>query len=81
MNDITCLKRFLQERYPNIQAYDTESARGVKIFKVYDRHGIVVNHIPEYKYIEIFGLTKYEFEDLIDKKGNLKTFEFKRRKK
>lgn len=81
MGDIIRLKRFLQKNHPNIQAYDYESPRGMKIYRVYDREGIIVNYIPDYEYIEIFGLTKDEFEDLIDEEGKLKTFEFRRRRK
>lgn len=81
MGDIIRLKRFLQKNYPNIQAYNYEGSRKRKIFKVYDREGIIVNLIPEYQYIEIFGLLDEEFEDLIDEEGKLKTFEFRRRRK
>lgn len=41
---------------------------------VYNEDGIMVDYCYDYEYIEIFGLTDVEFEDLIDNKGHLKTF-------
>ncbi len=45
---------------------------------VYDEDNIQVDYCPNYEYIEIFGLTDEEFEELLDKDSflgeNLKTF-------
>lgn len=80
MNDIKCLKIFLQERYPNIKAYCEPISEGRYSVKVYDRHGIEVDYVPILEYVEIFGLTNCEFRELVDENGFLKTFEIKRRK-
>ena len=74
MNKINKLKRFLQENYPNIQAFDTRNIVGDSMETVYDEDGIIVDYCPDYEYIEIFGLTDVEFEDLIDNYGRLKKF-------
>ncbi len=78
-NKIKKLKKFLQENYPNMQAYNTKNIAGDYMENVYDEDNIKVDYYPEYGYIEIFGLTNDEFEDLLDKDsytGNhhLKTF-------
>lgn len=74
MNKIDKLKRFLQENYPNEQAFNTRNIAGDNMERVYDEDEIIVDYCYYYSYIEIFGLTDEEFEDLIDKYGNLKTF-------
>lgn len=80
MNDIRKLKKFLQKKYPNIQAFNTRNITGDFLLKVYDRDGIIVDYAPNYDYIEIFGLTNDEFNELTEN-GHLKTFVFKERKK
>ncbi len=74
MSKIDKLKRFLQENYPNEQAFNTRSIAGDSMERVYDEDEIIVDYCYYYSYIEIFGLTDEEFEDLIDKYGHLKTF-------
>lgn len=73
------LKRFLQENYPNIQAFNTRNICGDYMVTVYNEDGIAVDYAPEYEYIEIFGLTEKEFNDLLNPKTRftyLKTFKF-----
>lgn len=48
---------------------------------VYDEDGIIVDYCYDYSYIEIFGLTDKEFENLIDNTGHLKTFNVEDRRK
>ena len=74
MNKIDKLKRFLQENCPNEQAFNTRNIVGDSMVTVYDEDEIIVDYCYCYSYIEIFGLTDEEFEDLIDKSGYLKTF-------
>ena len=78
MNKIDKLKKFLQENYPNIQAFNTRNIIGDYMENVYDEDNIQVDYAPEYGYIEIFGLTDEEFEELLDKNSflgeSLKTF-------
>lgn len=74
MNKIDKLKIFLQENYPNEQAFNTKNIVGDSMVTVYNEDEIIVDYCYYYSYIEIFGLTDEEFEDLIDKYGHLKTF-------
>lgn len=74
MNKIDKLKKFLQENYPNGQAFNTKNIVGDSMVTVYNEDEIIVDYCYYYSYIEIFGLTDEEFEDLIDKYGCLKTF-------
>lgn len=74
MNKINKLKKFLQEEYPDIQAFNTRNIAGDSLYTVYEEDGITVDYCPYYEYIEIFGLTSKEFESLIDDYGILKTF-------
>ena len=63
------LKKFLQEEYPNIQAFNTRNIAGDSLYTVYEEDGITVKYCYYYEYIEIFGLTNKEFEDLVDELG------------
>lgn len=74
MNKIDKLKIFLQENYPNEQAFNTRNTVGDSMAIVYNEDGIIVDYCYEYEYIEIFGLTDVEFENLIDDYGMLKNF-------
>lgn len=74
MSKIDKLKRFLQEKYPNEQAFNTRNVAGDSMETIYDEDGITVDYCYYYSYIEIFGLTDEEFEDLIDEYGYLKNF-------
>jgi hypothetical protein len=74
MDKIDKLKIFLQENYPNEQAFNTRNLIGDNMRTVYDEDGIIVDYCYEYEYIEIFGLTDVEFENLIDDYGMLKNF-------
>lgn len=71
------LKRFLQENYPNKQAFNTANWTGDAMNIVYNKDGIQVFYCEDYDYIEIFGINPYEFKDLIDKENRfsmLRTF-------
>lgn len=77
MEKIKKLKKFLQENYPNYQAFNTRNIYGDPMEEVYNEDGIIVDYCSSYGYVEIFGLTDEEFWDLIDDSGfsYLKTFE------
>lgn len=81
MNKIQDLKNFLQKNYPNIQAFNTKNIAGDSMECVYNKNGIVVDYCYYWNYIEIFGLTEKQFENLLDENSslgtNLKTFEIK----
>ena len=74
MNKIDKLKIFLQENYPNEQAFNTRNTAYDSMETVYNEDGIMVDYCYYYEYIEIFGLTDVEFEDLTDDYGMLKNF-------
>ena len=75
MERINKLKKFLQENYPNFQAFNSRGADYTE--RVYNEDGIIVDYCSSYGYVEIFGLTNEEFYNLIDDSGfsHLKTFE------
>lgn len=73
MDRISKLKKFLQENCPNMQAFNTRNLVGDIMDTIYEKDGIVVDICYYYNYIEIFGLTDEEFEDLIED-YHLKTF-------
>lgn len=79
MNKIDKLKKFLQENYPNEQAFNTKNVLGDSMRTVYNEDGIIVDYCYDYVYIEIFGLTDKEFENLIDNTRHLKTFNVEER--
>ena len=78
MNKIEKLKKFLQENYPNIQAFNSNNVSGDFMINVYDEDEIEVDYCDDWEYIEIFGLTDKEFDKLLDNKSflrsHLKTF-------
>lgn len=74
MNRIKKLKKFLQKNYPGIQAFNTRNIMGDYTVNVYNEDNIKVDYAPNYEYIEIFGLTGTEFDNLINKYGFLKKF-------
>lgn len=79
MNKLSKLKIFLQNNFPNIQAFNTRNLLDDPVVTVYDEDGITVDYCQKYDYIEIFGLTQSQFESLLDENSflgdNLKTFD------
>ena len=80
MNKIDKLKKFLQENYSNELAFNTRNTAEDSMKTVYDEDGITVDWCYYYEYIEIFGLTEEEFEDLVDEENQLKPFDIKSEK-
>ena len=70
------LKVFLQENFPNGQAFETRNIAGDEMETVYKEDGITVDYCRCYGYLEIFGLTSKEYNSLIKRNSlhNLKTF-------
>ena len=71
MNKLNKLKEFLENNYPNIQAFNTRNLVGDDMITVYDEDGITVDYCEEWDYIEIFGLTNEEFRSLLDEESYL----------
>lgn len=62
------LIEFLKDRFPNgIQMFDTRNIVGDSMVTIYDEDGITVDYCHDYSYIEIFGLTDEEFEEVVEK--------------
>lgn len=70
------LKIFLQNNYPNCQAFDCENTAGDEMNLVYEDGDIEVWYCEYWDYLEIFGLTDKEYDGLIQKgtMSHLKTF-------
>lgn len=67
MNKIDKLKKFLNEEFKEkIQAFNTRNIIGDPMCTIYDEDGITVDMCYEWSYIEIFGLTQQQFEDLLE---------------
>ena len=67
MNKIDKLKKFLNEEFKEkIQAFNSRNLVGDQMYTIYDEDGITVDMCYEWSYIEIFGLTQQQFEDLLE---------------
>lgn len=63
------LKKFLKEVFKNrIQAFTTKNLVGDYMETIYNKDEIQVDYAPGYGYIEIFGLTDEEYEELEEEK-------------
>ena len=67
MKRIKKLKKFLKKHYPNMQIFFTKNIFGDEMQTVYEDDGIRVDYCDDWEYIEIFGLTEKEKEDLFKK--------------
>lgn len=56
---------FLKDKYPNgAEMYNTRNLVGDILFTIYSKDGITVDECPKWEYIEIFGLTENEFDEV-----------------
>lgn len=56
---------FLKEKYPyGEQAFFSRNTAEDTMFTVYEKDGIQIDYCPHWDYIEIFGLTRDEQEEL-----------------
>lgn len=70
-NKLNKLIEFLKDRFSDgVQAFDTRNIAGDSMVTIYYDGEVVVDYCPYYEYIEIFGLTKEQFE-IVCKKANL----------
>lgn len=64
-NRLIKLKKFLKEKFKEkIQAFDTRNIAGDSMGTIYNEDGITVDYCHYYGYIEIFGLTDEEYQEL-----------------
>lgn len=66
MNDrINRFKMFLHnEGYEGMQAFNTRNTAGDAMYCDYDKDGITMDVCYQYEYVEIFGLTKEEWNEI-----------------
>lgn len=68
-NRLIKLKKFLKEKFKEkIQAFDTRNTVGDSMETIYNEDGITVDYCHYYGYIEIFGLTDEEYQELVKEK-------------
>lgn len=60
------LRKFLEEEFKGVQAFNTRNTVGDRMVTVYDDDGIIVDYCPGWLYIEIFGITEEEYQSLSD---------------
>lgn len=61
------LREFLiEDGYKGMQTFNTRNIAGDYMETVYCEDGITVDECPSWHYLEIFGLTKEEYESLSD---------------
>ena len=59
------VKKFLKKKFPKrIQMFNNLNVFNDKMHNIYDEGRIIVDYCETYNYIEVFGLTKDEFETL-----------------
>ena len=65
MDKIEKLIVFLREKYPNTQSFDCRNTAGDSLRTVYSEDGVMVDYCDYWDYIEIFGLTEEEYENVV----------------
>lgn len=64
-NRLIKLKNFLKEAFEDsIQSFATKNIVRDFMVTIYDKDEIQVDYAPKYGYIEIFGLTDEEYQEL-----------------
>lgn len=64
-NRLIKLKKFLKEVFEDsIQSFTTKNIVGDPMVTIYNKDEIQVDYAPGYGYIEIFGLTDEEYQEL-----------------
>lgn len=64
-NRLIKLKKFLKEAFEDsIQSFTTKNIVGDSMVTIYNKDEIQVDYAPRYEYIEIFGLTDEEYQEL-----------------
>lgn len=69
MDKMNKIKKFLKNTFDNgIQAFDTRNIVGDYMINIYNEDGVSIDYAPGYEYIEIFGLTDEEYQELEEQK-------------
>ena len=62
---------FLKEKFPNgIQCFYTRNLVGDEMETIYEDGEVTIDFCYYYEYIEIFGLTKEEYNDVVNQVGD-----------
>lgn len=71
MNDkLEKLRAFILNDFPNgVQMFNTRNIAGDYMITIYEADGVTIMYAPHYDYIEVFGLSYKEFNQL-DKEVN-----------
>lgn len=64
------VKVFLKELHPEgIQMFNSRNIMGDPMYTIYDKDGIMIDECSCYNYIEIFGVTEEEYNELVESCG------------
>lgn len=64
------VKYFLKKLYPEgIQIFNSRNIAGDSMCTIYDKDGISIDECFYYGYIEIFGVTEDEYNELVESCG------------
>lgn len=66
MGKIEKLRAFLEKEYPGVQVYNCRNTVGDDMETVYTDGGISVDYATVENYVEVFGLSVSEYENLVD---------------
>ena len=67
---VTKIKNLINEKFDGeIQMFDCPNVVGDPMELIFDEDDVTVDYCPYYNYIEIFGLTDEEFNELNDQFG------------
>lgn len=66
MNDkLEKLRAFILNDFPNgVQMFNTHNIAGDYMITIYEADGVTIMYAPHYDYIEVFGLSYRDFEQL-----------------
>lgn len=58
------LEEYFEKEELPIQAFNTRNLVGDNMYTIYEENGITIDYCYNWNYVEIFGLSKKDFEDL-----------------
>ncbi len=66
MTRIEAVVDFLKREFPDgIQMFSTRNVLGDSLYPIYEVDGVRIDFCPSWYYVEIFGLTRDEWESLV----------------
>ena len=64
MDRLSKLKQYLTENFPDTQMFNSRNLVGDVVTTVYCEDGVTVDYCEAWDYLEIFGLTDEEYNQL-----------------